>query len=625
MRCWRCGGDKISSEFCVNCGASQSRIEPVTGTGQALRKIYDDFGRDMVLSDARYITSALSDLVPDSEVLKHSLELVYHVGLGNLYKYQLQNHGKPDESFYAHVKKMIIDEAGLSDKKAEQLISYFDEMIGWDTRGVKPVAKGKKKKTADQQPAAPLAAAPVAVPAQQAAVQPQGYSQMQPPAQTPTYSQMQPPMQGQVQGYSQMQAPVSMPISMYSQNQAAPQSMMSGTAPAPAKKNLKPFIIGGAAALAVIVIIIVIVAIVSNSRIKINLNEFASIEYTGSGTNGQAVFNFDYDSFNRKYEKSLKFTNEGKAAYSGYAPQKAFEKIIREYVDNGVVIKQNVSNGDKVEFEWESKLVDSLNKYFKVKVYKNKLTDTVKGLSTATTVDVFADVYPSFKGASPFASIEIHPGANPYGLEFRVDKSTDLKNGDTITISTNQGSGLEKYLMENYGVRPTADSKTITVSGLPVYARKLEDIPSGLMTTLQQEADTYKNSQFLKDVSNAHVGQVSSTCVGYYFMSVKEGVSAERNNFLIFVYKNVVRVENGLQSDDFTYFSCVYITNVNYAADGKIDMTLCGKNYTGETLTVSFGNKAFRGFDSLLSLKAYYVDRFSDSYDCVDKTDPSKA
>ena len=119
----------------VECGASHTRVDPVTETGKALRKIYDDFGYEKVFGDARIIVSALSDLLPDSELLKHSLELVYHVDLGSTYIHQIRNSGKPDEEFYKRVNEKIIDKAGLSERTARHLITYFDEMIGWETSG----------------------------------------------------------------------------------------------------------------------------------------------------------------------------------------------------------------------------------------------------------------------------------------------------------------------------------------------------------------------------------------------------------------------------------------------------------------------------------------------------------
>ena len=139
MRCWRCGKDNSEGvEKCLFCGISQSRTAPVTDTGKVFRKLYDDCGCEKIFEDSRYLTAPLSDFIPDSEILKSNIDLVFYVGIGKIYASQLQKQGKPDEDFYKRVKRVITEEADLSDRKADQLISYFDEMIGW--KGAKTVA-----------------------------------------------------------------------------------------------------------------------------------------------------------------------------------------------------------------------------------------------------------------------------------------------------------------------------------------------------------------------------------------------------------------------------------------------------------------------------------------------------
>ena len=133
MKCWKCGKEITEADVCLYCGAIQERTEPKSDYGKALRKIYDDYGIEDVFGDSRCITSSLNDLVPESEAFTHSVEYVYHMGLGKLYESQLHNVGKPDENFYKRVKSLITKEAGFSESKADEIIAYFDEMIGWDS------------------------------------------------------------------------------------------------------------------------------------------------------------------------------------------------------------------------------------------------------------------------------------------------------------------------------------------------------------------------------------------------------------------------------------------------------------------------------------------------------------
>lgn len=138
MRCWRCDKDNSDGvQKCLHCGISQSRTSPVTEIGKVFRMLYDDCGCEKIFEDSRYLTAPLSDFIPDSELLKRNIDLVFYVGLGKIYASQLQKQGKPDEDFYKRVKRIITEEADLSDRKAVQLISLFDEMIGWNE--AKPV------------------------------------------------------------------------------------------------------------------------------------------------------------------------------------------------------------------------------------------------------------------------------------------------------------------------------------------------------------------------------------------------------------------------------------------------------------------------------------------------------
>lgn len=137
MKCIECGYEnKDGSRFCNYCGAAQVKIPAVSNTGSALRKIYNDFGYEKVFEDSRYITSALSDMLPDSDILCSSIEHAYRVGLGKLYESQVRSGNNPDAGFYLTVSKLITEDAGFSEKKAKELIKIFDEMLGWKTEDV---------------------------------------------------------------------------------------------------------------------------------------------------------------------------------------------------------------------------------------------------------------------------------------------------------------------------------------------------------------------------------------------------------------------------------------------------------------------------------------------------------
>ena len=76
MKCSKCGHEiKVNDEvrFCYFCGAPQEQETPLSETGSALRKIYNDFGHEKIFENPRYITSALGDFIPDADIISTSI------------------------------------------------------------------------------------------------------------------------------------------------------------------------------------------------------------------------------------------------------------------------------------------------------------------------------------------------------------------------------------------------------------------------------------------------------------------------------------------------------------------------------------------------------------------------
>lgn len=463
-------------------------------------------------------------------------------------------------------------------------------------------------------PAAPVAeAAPVAAPIEAAPVAPVAES-------VPVAAPVAAPM-----------APVGAPVAPM-----APAGAPAPAAPAaPQKKNkwLLPVIIGGSAFLVVMIVVIAVVAFLVNRDIKVDLNEFASFEYTGYETVGKATFHFDYDKFNEKYEKSLRFTREGKLLYGDYKPAEAFEKVLKTYARNGRTVAENLSNGDKVEFEWRDSLIMALTTYFKVEITETKLTDTVKGLETAKVVDIFEGVEVEYRGVAPYASATVKAGENPYGLRFRLDNNSKLKNGDTITITTSRGSDVKEYLLEKYGVIPSAESKTITVSGLSQYIMNDSEIPSDLMTKILAQADETAKARLSKSITASDQTLVSSTYIGYYFLSNKSSSNSSTNNCIFIVYRNVVHhtqtYNNKKYSADNVFYSVCQLTNITIKDDGTSDIDLT-KMKAMTNATIRFNGAGYKswtyyGYQNMDKLKDTLITKNADRYNVSDKIDSSKS
>ena len=415
----------------------------------------------------------------------------------------------------------------------------------------------------------------------------------------------------------------------------APAPAAPANAAAPKKnKWLLPLIIGGSAFVLVMIAVITIVVILVNRDTKIDLNEFTSFEYTGYDTVGKAAFKFDYDKFEEQYGKKIRYTREGKLVYGGdYEALEAFEKLLKSYTRNGRTVADKLSNGDTVDFEWRSVLIEALATYFKVEITETKYSDTVKGLDVASVVDIFKDVSVEYRGIAPYATASVKADDNPYGLRFRLDKNDTLNNGDTITITTSRGSDLSRYLLENYGVLPATESKTVTVDGLATYVQKPEDISSDFMAKLQAQADATVQARHAKDITNNDETLVSSECIGYYFLTNKTSNNRSSNNQMVFVYRNVVHNTHTYNrksySKDNVFYSYCYINNLTTLPDGSSSVDLSSfRMYTSKnvkfTSTVGYRSWYYYGFADIDSLKNQAVTRYIDEFDYVEKIDQSK-
>ena len=407
-------------------------------------------------------------------------------------------------------------------------------------------------------------------------------------------------------------------------------------APAAPKKNkwLLPVIIGGSAFLFVMIAVIVIAVVLINRSTKIDLNEFTSFEYSGYDTVGKGVVKFDFDKFEEKYGKAIRFTSEGKIAYGDDTPYEAFKdrlnKYVRTYGSN--VRYKNLSNGDKVEFEWRDSLIMELTTFYKVEITETSFTDTVKGLKEAKTVDIFEGVEVQYRGTAPYASASVKTSDNPYNLRFRLDKSNQLKNGDTITISTTYGSSLKEYLLEKYGVIPANETKTVTVSGLSQVIMSDTEIPSNLMTQLKAQADETNKARLLKSITGNDQSLVSAECIGYYFLSNKSSSNSSTNNCIFFVYRNVVHhtqtYNNKKYEADSVFYSVCQLVNLTMKDDGttEVDLTKM-KVMTNATITfrgAGYKSWMYYGYQTMDKLKSNLIDRNADKFNVIEKIDYSK-
>ena len=100
MKCWKCGKENVRDvSQCVYCGTDMNRPEPKTETGAALRKLYDHYGCEAILTNPLLMVNGLGDLVQDSGKFRSQLKMALDAGIGKIYLEQIRTAGKPDRTF----------------------------------------------------------------------------------------------------------------------------------------------------------------------------------------------------------------------------------------------------------------------------------------------------------------------------------------------------------------------------------------------------------------------------------------------------------------------------------------------------------------------------------------------
>lgn len=132
MKCWRCGaGVAKDAVVCKRCGANQTRNSPVSEIGKELRKQYDQYDADTILGkDEKIILDALSRKKVSSDICAQFRSAI-QAGLGKSYLKQIRVSGLPDRDFYKSIHFKLMNNTDLSEESINQLIAWFDEMIGW--------------------------------------------------------------------------------------------------------------------------------------------------------------------------------------------------------------------------------------------------------------------------------------------------------------------------------------------------------------------------------------------------------------------------------------------------------------------------------------------------------------
>ena len=213
---------------------------------------------------------------------------------------------------------------------------------------------------------------------------------------------------------------------------------------------------------------------------SINLTDYATVNFDGIDGKGTATVNYDLTQLEKDFvgDDDGNISQEEAQELVNFA---SFEMSIKWELDK----QEALSNGDKVKLTITYNEDSAKEQKIKIKGDTTKEFE-VSGLKEPITLDAFdpeifdtdTGVKISYEGISPMASIVIENGCGDGQaqrfVEYVPDKTYEISNGDTITITA---SLTEQAIKEGYVLKE--EQTQITVEGLESYVLNLSELNEG--------------------------------------------------------------------------------------------------------------------------------------------------
>ena len=364
-----------------------------------------------------------------------------------------------------------------------------------------------------------------------------------------------------------------------------------------AKKGLSisPAIIGGIIGAVVLVLVVIILAATHKTTLK--LDDYVTVEFEGYDTVGNARLSFDKEAFVDKYAKKVK-ANKGyikkrlKEEYGSAMTKEALKKDVERYAENGADIiadvvrydisldnNSNLSNGDSVVASWNIGDIEEIEQMYKCKFKYSDSTFTVAGLEQVAVFNPFDGIEVEFSGMAPDGSAHVsydsYDDERSY-LNYDISKRDGLSNGDEITVTVSIGGDKNRFI-ERFGKIPSPTEQTYTVEGLMSYILSSSDMPSDLLTKMQNQAEDIIKSKAANQY-NDKVSISDMTYIGNYFLTKKGDATGNTRVYLIYKLTAEMTMENEeegvvVEDKDFYYYVCFYNPMLDVDGTGAVDIS----------------------------------------------------
>lgn len=323
----------------------------------------------------------------------------------------------------------------------------------------------------------------------------------------------------------------------------------------------------------------------SGCKANVDVTKTLKVDIKGVNGYGTATLSDEYDWINDVNKSDDELTLLGN------------EIKFRSAVTYSLDKKDHLSNGDEITVKVTTKEVDGLDVNFTGSDVKIK----VEGLKEAETFDPFEGVELVYEGYSPNGSVKVSGGDS--SLTYTVDKTSGLKNGDSITVTVKPATGsIESYIEKNDKIY-SPDSKEFTVDGLAAYATKLDEIPEDMQSKMKQQAEDAIRAQSANKFTAEGCTLKSADFLGYYFLTAKDSASTNQKNIVYCVYKCTQTLKGAAegpnntvlqdQTHDDVFYTWYSFSNVMILPDGTCSADLANGVLCSNQVDATIGYDAF--------------------------------
>lgn len=271
-------------------------------------------------------------------------------------------------------------------------------------------------------------------------------------------------------------------------------------------------------------------------------------------------------------------------------------------------------NGDEVKVTVSARWGEDVKDYCISQAYIPTATEktyTVSGLEEAEEFDPFEQIEVVYTGIDPNgkASVALKDAVLD-GLNYSIDKSSNLSNGMEIVITVVSGpwgQDLEEYCIER-GYVLSKTEKTYKVEGLSRYVTALDEVDQDTLDKMDEQAKDAFYAYCAKNWAESESLQ-SVELLGNYFLTVKDTEAYSSNkNYLYFVYE----VEVANSEGNFTYYYYTSYSNIMELEDGTLSFDL--SNYDTPFDSFLKGSYRYYGYEKLDTLFNKCVTAKMDAY-----------